>query len=92
MGWLHDLWCTSEPETALRDYRRLADVTGNPRASVEGWYQQMCLLGKLGRWPETLAAAEQIGRRFPRFNEYDRGNVDWWRDEAKKHYQVPRTH
>ncbi len=85
MGWLHDIWCANEPETALRYYRRLADVTSNPRASVEGWYQQMCLLGKLQRWPETLAAAEHIKSRFPQFNEYDRSNVDWWRDEAKKH-------
>ncbi len=84
MGWLHDQWCMNEPETALKYYRRLAGLT-DPSASAEGWYQQLCLLGKLKRWPETLAAAEQIRRRFPRFNENDGRNVDWWRDEARKH-------
>ena len=85
MGCLHDVWCLNQPDTALQFYQRLADVKANRNASFTGWYQRFVLLRTLERWPETLAAIDQISQRFPRLREYERRELDWWRGEAGKH-------
>jgi tetratricopeptide (TPR) repeat protein len=82
MGYLHDVWCLNQPDTALQFYQRLADVKADPNASFTGWYQRFVLLRTLQRWPETLAVIDQIDRRFPRPGYYERRDMDWWRDYA----------
>ena len=82
-GYLHDLWCSNQPDEALKYYRRLSDVN-DPAASFSGMYLRLVLLRKLQRWPEALAAAEEILAAFPRLDDFHQRDVNWWCDHLRQ--------
>jgi hypothetical protein len=82
-GYMYDLWCTNQPDEALKYYRRLSDLN-DPGASFSGMYLQLNLLRKLQRWPEALAAAEEILAAFPRLDDFHQRDVNWWRDHLRQ--------
>jgi tetratricopeptide (TPR) repeat protein len=84
MGYMHDLWCANRPEEAMKFYQRLAELKSNPNASFTGMYYGLRLLCNQKRWPEALAAVEEIDRAFPRLSPFSRIQVDICRDSARR--------
>ncbi len=84
LGHLHDLWCMNRPEVAMEYYGRLAGLTANPNASFTGMYRRLVLLRTQKRWPEALAAIEQIEASFSLMHDWDHRELHWWRNHIQK--------
>ena len=59
----------------MKYYRRLSRPN-DPAASFSGMYLRLILLRKLQRWPEALAAAEEILAAFPRLDDPHQRDVN----------------
>lgn len=84
MGNLNDSGCLGRPDEARKFYRRLAGLKTNPNASFTGMFQETIFLQEEKRWPEALAAVEEILRTFPKLSNDRRRDLDWRRGFFQK--------
>ena len=83
-GWLNDDWCTNRPDDARGYYRRLAAMEDNADACFSGHYMEFLMLGREKQWKELIELGDRIAGRFPQIEEYTQGNIDSWRNHARK--------
>ncbi len=84
MGFLHLRECLDQPDEALKYYRRAAALEDNPVASYSGMYFWARILHDRRQWAETLDLCQQISRRYPGLEPWDRQLVDQLRDSARQ--------
>jgi tetratricopeptide (TPR) repeat protein len=84
LGWLNDAWCTNRPDDARRYYRRLAAMEDDPNVCFSGHYMEFLMLGREKQWKELIEAGDRMVARFPQIEDQTQGNIDWWREHARK--------
>ncbi len=77
-AYLYERWCLDEPEEAIRYYRRLAEVEGNPGASLAGLLGWSEVLVRLEQWQATDELCTRILTEHPRLSGWAERNV-WYR-------------
>ena len=90
MGFLYDANCLNQPDEAMKYYRRLAAVEGDPSATFSGMRLCLAMFIARGQWQDAAALSQAILEQFPDLYEWDQKFVEGCRDQSRQKLAQPR--
>lgn len=78
-AYLYDRWCLNQLDEAVGFYRRMAELRGNPAASLTGLFGWFEILAAREQWQAAYDLSDRILKEQPRMNRYCQRDLSYYR-------------
>ena len=90
-AYLYDRWCLNELDKAIGFYRRMAELKGNPAASLTGLLGWFEILAAREQWQAAYDLTDRILKEQPRMSRYSQRDLSYFRQWFLKKFRGAPT-